>query len=126
MQPAHRVAWTLTHGPIPDAADIDHVCRVIACCNPDPKHLEPVTHRENLRRGQGASAINAKKTHCPQGHEYTPENTIIRERDGYTGRECRICARESSKRSRAAWRRRQDMPERPMSAARRNAQEVQP
>ena len=52
---------------------IDHLCRNPACVN--PAHLEPVTNRTNIRRGYGPSGLNARKTHCIKGHEYTPENT---------------------------------------------------
>jgi hypothetical protein len=48
--PAHRVAWELLVGPIPDGQEIDHVCRVIACVW--PPHLEPVTHAVNIKRGK--------------------------------------------------------------------------
>lgn len=73
---------------VPDDMDVDHLCRVTSCANPD--HLEVVTHRENLLRGVGVSALNARKTHCPQGHEYTAENTNL-----YKGwRYCRICKRD--------------------------------
>src|SRR5690554_6462185 len=71
MQAAHRAAYQLLVGPIPDGLDLDHTCRVRRCVNPD--HLEPVTHRENLLRGASFAAVNAAKTHCPHGHEYTPE-----------------------------------------------------
>lgn len=54
QQSAHRVAYQLTHGPIPDGLVVDHVaargCRMRACCN--PAHLEAVTHRENARRAR--------------------------------------------------------------------------
>lgn len=46
---AHRVAYRLFVGPIPDGMLLDHLCRVPGCVNPD--HLEPVTNRENLLRG---------------------------------------------------------------------------
>jgi hypothetical protein len=46
---AHRFAYELLAGPIPDGLVIDHLCRTPSCVNPD--HLEPVTQRENLRRG---------------------------------------------------------------------------
>lgn len=46
---AHRVAYTLVKGPIPDGLEIDHTCDVKACVN--PAHLEPVSHRENIVRG---------------------------------------------------------------------------
>jgi len=46
---AHRVYWERVNGPIPKGLDLDHLCRVRACCN--PAHTEPVTRAENLRRG---------------------------------------------------------------------------
>lgn len=86
---AHRLAYEATRGPI--AGQLDHLCRNPRCCN--PAHLEDVTQRENILRGVGVSAINAKKTHCPQGHEYTPENTYITRRVGaFRGRVCRTCS----------------------------------
>lgn len=84
----HR--WTYEHyvGPIPDSLQLDHLCRVPACCNPD--HLEPVTSRENTLRGTAPSAANARKTHCHNGHEFTPENTYI---ETYGARRCLACKR---------------------------------
>ena len=84
---AHRVAWTLLRGPLPLDITIDHLCRNRACVNPD--HLEPVTNRENILRGESPTAINARKTHCKRGHEFTEENS--RTKDGR--RECRVCIR---------------------------------
>jgi hypothetical protein len=81
---AHRVAWKVRHGRYPET-DLDHLCRVTLCVNPD--HLEVVSHRENVMRGSGPSAANAKKTHCPKGHPYDDANTIV-----YRGyRYCRTC-----------------------------------
>lgn len=84
----HRVAWTLTNGPIPDGLVLDHLCRNRTCCN--PAHLEPVTFVENILRGQGAPAINAAKTECVRGHPFDPANTYITAR-GH--RSCRQCQR---------------------------------
>jgi HNH endonuclease len=84
---AHRVAWERLRGPVPENLELDHLCRMTPCVNPD--HLEPVTHAENLRRGKGNQ--NAQKTHCIRGHEFTPENTY---RQSGGGRGCRICRRE--------------------------------
>lgn len=53
---AHRYAYELVVGPIPDGLTIDHLCRVRACVRPD--HLEPVTNRENLLRGIKAKAAS--------------------------------------------------------------------
>jgi hypothetical protein len=94
---AHRAAWLLFRGPIPTGLEIDHLCRVTRCCN--PLHLEPVTHRENVRRGMGLAGINARKTRCIRGHAFDQANTIIQ----YDGkRACRTCVNASQARRRAA------------------------
>lgn len=85
VEQAHVVAWKLYRGPVPEGLELDHLCRVKNCVNPD--HLEPVTRKVNLLRGVGVPAVNARKTHCPYGHEYTEENT----RRVPNGRNCRIC-----------------------------------
>jgi hypothetical protein len=86
---AHRLIWTLLVGPIPDGMQLDHLCRVRHCVNPD--HLEVVTAKENLRRGPTVvSTIAATRTHCPQGHPYDEANTRY-EKDG--SRKCVICRR---------------------------------
>jgi hypothetical protein len=93
---AHRTSYEAFVGPILEGLTIDHLCRVRRCVNPD--HLEPVTMRENLLRGNGWSGRHARKTHCINGHEFTPEN-INRVKRG--GRECKACKR--------VWNRRQYM-----------------
>ena len=90
---AHRLAYVAARGPIPAGLEIDHLCRVRACVNPD--HLEAVTKAENQRRG-----IRATATACIHGHPFTPENTIRRRRGG---RDCRECGRRQQ---RAYYRRR--------------------
>ncbi len=70
-------------GPIPEGLELDHLCRVRHCVNPD--HLEAVTHRENIRRGLGGP-----RSHCINGHEFTPENTSLKR--GWQA--CRACSRE--------------------------------
>lgn len=84
---AHRFAFELLAGPIPDGLTLDHLCRRPLCVN--PAHLEPVTFAENMRRRY------ATYTHCKSGHEYTPENTYIMP-NGH--RDCRACIRDRARR----------------------------
>lgn len=83
----HRVVYELRVGPIPEGLELDHLCRVRHCANPE--HLEPVTGRENIRRGTSPSAINGRKTHCKNNHEFTPENTYVSPLGKRTCRTCR-------------------------------------
>lgn len=70
---AHRWLWQKTFGPITPPLQVDHICRNRACVRLD--HLRLLTPRDNLLCGIGPSAVNARKTHCIRGHEFTPENT---------------------------------------------------
>jgi hypothetical protein len=100
---AHRVSYELSVGPIPDALPLDHLCRNPPCVNPD--HLEPVTHRENILRGVGMGAINARRTHCAHGHEFNDENTLVTKQGN---RACRPCNTESTRVRRAKRRKNQE------------------
>lgn len=88
----HRLSWLLLRGPVPEGTELDHLCRVPACVNPD--HLEPVSHLVNLLRGETEARRRKSKTHCIRGHELTPENTRVRPR-GHGQRHCKTCDRES-------------------------------
>jgi hypothetical protein len=103
---AHRIAYELAFGAIPEGLEIDHLCRVRNCVNPE--HLEAVTHLENLRRGVrskendwNVGAKNRAKTHCPHGHPYAGSNLKIRYRNGWICRECRACKNEDQRRREA-------------------------
>lgn len=87
---AHRWSYEHHKGPIPDGLEVDHLCRNRRCVNPD--HLEAVTHRINTLRGTAPTAVNAARTHCVNGHEFTTDNTYITPSRGR--RECRTCHRE--------------------------------
>ena len=96
---AHRAMYEIDKGPIPDGLGLDHLCRVRCCVN--PAHLDPTTTGENARRAAGLGTMGQagrKKTHCPQGHEYTPENTYL-----YLGkhRKCKTCRLAADRRHRA-------------------------
>lgn len=87
----HRYVYTVLVGPVPENLHMDHLCRVHDCCN--PKHLEPVTQRENNRRGESPPAKNGRKTHCMRGHLLAEENLIpSKKQRGRRG--CRVCNAE--------------------------------
>ena len=86
---AHRLSYEFRNGPIPPGLQLDHLCRVHCCVNPD--HLEPVTFVENIRRGVHSykmAEILRARTHCPQGHPYAGHNLIVRKSGS---RQCRAC-----------------------------------
>lgn len=90
----HRVMYELDVDPIPSGLEIDHLCRNHGCCN--PRHLEPVTRKENVNRGVVPAMMKAKamnQTHCKRGHLYVETNKVITNRK--TGaKTCRTCRNE--------------------------------
>jgi hypothetical protein len=88
----HRYSWERANGPIPDGLQIDHICRVRNCVR--PSHLRVVDQRTNVLAGIAPTAENARKTHCPKGHEYT------RRWNGRMGwqRVCTTCRSENARR----------------------------
>jgi hypothetical protein len=88
---AHRAAYRLFVGPIPDGYEVDHLCQNRGCVNPD--HLEAVPLKENRRRRDtpsGKRHWNGKKTHCKNGHPFSGANLAI---DANGRRICVSCRR---------------------------------
>lgn len=117
MRAAHRVSYEFKNGPFPlDLPIGDHICHDPAtcvgvcihrsCCNPD--HIKPSTHamnasrdraKSNIRNAVAASNVAHRAvSHCPSGHGYTKANTYITKSGT---RDCRECARLSSRARRA-------------------------
>lgn len=84
-RPAHRFLYQLAFGKLPKGTHVDHLCRNRSCIN--LSHLEPVTIRENILRGVGVAAVNARKTKCKRGHPLSGYNLI----PNGCGRGCREC-----------------------------------
>lgn len=92
---AHRYSYEYYVGKIPKNLTIDHLCKNKICVN--PKHLEAVTMKENVLRSNGVTAMNARKTHCLHGHEFTEENTHYRKVGKSVQRLCRECCRQRNR-----------------------------
>lgn len=97
-QLAHRYAYELLVGPIPDGLHIDHLCRNRRCVN--PAHMEPVTMRENILRGMASGAVAVRTNRCARGHDLTHAPP----RPRGVGRYCSDCARERARAYRAKYR----------------------
>lgn len=89
---AHRLAYELLVGPIPDGLTLDHLCRVHECVNPG--HLEPVTTGENTRRAGDVVTV------CAAGHPYNEVNTRWRKTGSGGRKACRACQRDRMRRLR--------------------------
>ena len=81
---AHRVSFELFIGDIPNGKQLDHLCRNKLCVNPE--HIEPVTCKENINRGN-SGINNSIKICCPKGHSYSGKDSR-----GY--RVCKTCIEE--------------------------------
>ncbi len=90
----HRAVYVAAHGEIPAGLELDHLCKNRGCVA--LAHLEAVSHRENVLRGDGLAAANTAKSHCIHGHALTGDNLRITARMRSTGmveRVCRACER---------------------------------
>ena len=85
---AHSLIYQIVFGPIPKGLELDHKCKNTLCVN--PLHLEPVTHKVNLLRGNSPAAINYRKKNCIRGHN----NWMIRPNGD---RLCKTCNDEASR-----------------------------
>lgn len=96
----HRVSFELFVGPIPDGYDVEHACHTRSNCDLrdqcphrlclEPTHLEAITHRENLLRGNGFPGRQTRQTHCLRNHPLAGPGA-----DVYVSpvgrRQCRTC-----------------------------------
>lgn len=88
---AHRLAYELFIGPIPEGLQLDHLCRVKNCVN--PLHLEPVTAQENKRREIQARPLRRV---CQNGHSLDDSNVYVT-KEGH--RWCLACRIANKKRN---------------------------
>lgn len=95
---AHRLYYTVLCSKIPPELTIDHLCRVRHCIN--PSHLEPVSMRTNVLRGNNAAAVHARKTHCIRGHSFSGDNLYVWNQGSRKARVCRTCGRNQKQKQR--------------------------
>ena len=90
LRRAHQISYEIHHGAVSEGLEINHKCLQRWCVNPD--HLEAVSHKENMRYGNGPAASRARQTHCKNGHEFTEQNTYMTF-EGW--RKCKACRRKA-------------------------------
>ena len=97
---AHRVSYESHRGPIAAGMTIDHLCRTPLCVN--PSHMRVVSQRDNVlaNHSRSLSAVNHRKTHCPQGHSYADHGRVRRDGPQKGHRACMECDREYHRRKR--------------------------
>lgn len=89
----HVVAWEAEHGPVPEGLELDHLCERRRCY--ETRHLEPVTHAENLRRGRHPTVVAQRQGTCVRGH---PASESYRRKSGARAGQvayCRACRAEA-------------------------------
>lgn len=91
---AHRIMWELVGRKVDPTLQLDHLCRVRNCVNPD--HLEQVTGKVNSLRGLTVTAENFNKSYCIHGHPFTPKNMVKGITRSYE-RRCRTCQNRMSR-----------------------------
>jgi hypothetical protein len=98
LQLAHRYAYRVLVGTIPEGMTVDHLCKTRRCVNPE--HFEIVSRGENTIRGGGthkAAKLRSQKQRCKHGHPFDEDNTYVNPQGK---RECRTCNRHRNKKSR--------------------------
>lgn len=87
----HRMMWVWANQKeIPQGLDLDHLCRVRNCVAPN--HLEPVSRKENVVRGDNSYEGEEK---CRRGHDLTAPNAFLVSKMG--SRQCRLCRNERAR-----------------------------
>lgn len=97
---AHKLIYEALVKVVPDGHQLHHTCSNKNCVNPD--HLELMTPADHAKTPGHPSQVNAAKTHCSNGHEFTEENTYWRQ-DRPGSRLCKECRKEGLSR----WRQKQ-------------------
>jgi HNH endonuclease len=92
---AHIISYIAFKGNYDRTLELDHLCRVRDCVNPE--HLEPVPKIVNILRGSGCFAKNKQATYCKRGHLLSGDNVYLRPE----GRRCRACRARDGQRRRS-------------------------